>query len=52
MEGIVWLANEVVDTEADHLLDGQALALAERFQPPHFFIREGYRERCHRRLPR
>ena len=33
MERIIWLANEVVDTEVDHLLDGQTLALAQRFQP-------------------
>jgi hypothetical protein len=38
VERIVWLANEVVDAEAHHLLDGQALAFAQRFEPPHFFI--------------
>jgi hypothetical protein len=38
VERVIRLANEVVDAEAHHLLDGQALAHAQRFQPPHFFI--------------
>ena len=37
-ECVIRLANEVVDAQAYHLLDGQALALAQRFQPPNFFI--------------
>jgi hypothetical protein len=38
MERVIRLANEVVNAKAHHLLNGQPLALAERFQPPHFFI--------------
>jgi len=38
VERVIGLANEVVDAEAHHLLDGQALALPQHFRPPHFFI--------------
>jgi hypothetical protein len=38
MERFIRLANEVVDAEAHHLLDGQGLAFAQHFQPPYFFI--------------
>ena len=37
-EGFVRLSGEVVDAEANRLFDGQALALAQLFQPTHFFI--------------
>jgi hypothetical protein len=50
VERAVWLGEKVVDAESCHLFNGQALALAQLFQPPHFFILEGYRERCHNRL--
>jgi hypothetical protein len=37
-ERVVGLTEEIVNTEAHHLFDGQTLALPQRFQSPHFFI--------------
>ena len=38
MEGVIQLADEVIDAESDHLFNSQTLPLAQRFQSPHFFI--------------
>ena len=36
VERVIRLANEVENTEVHHLLDSQALALTQHFQPLHF----------------
>jgi hypothetical protein len=36
------LADEVIDTESDHLFNSRTLSLAQLFQPVHFFIGKGH----------